>query len=260
MDVRKKSNKSIIGRWKLYWEISEVGAIARRYFIMNFTDGLLTTLGIIIGIYVLYIRDQSLYSTTNILILPGIATAIAMGVSGISGSLLSEEAERAKINYDLRKAMAIYQEKDDDSEDEASDLNKNDQVKEEILKHMIGLSRKAKETYIKKQIKVDSDEKSHKKEKDINEKAEDFASRILAIINGLSSFLGALLMLTPFFVNPNLIYIQFIISFIIIIITVFFLAQYLARLSKGSVIKYFIHFLVAIILTISLTLTIGQFT
>lgn len=259
MDVRKKSNKSIIGRWKLYWEISEVGAIARRYFIMNFTDGLLTTLGIIIGIYVLYIRDQSLYSTTNILILPGIATAIAMGVSGVSGSLLSEEAERAKINYDLRKAMAIYQEKDD-FKYEASDLNKNNQLKEEILKHMIGLSRKAKEIYIKKQIKVDSDEKSHKKEKDINEKAEDFASRILAIINGLSSFLGALLMLTPFFVNPNLIYIQFIISFIIIIITVFFLAQYLARLSKGSVIKYFTHFLLAIILTITLTLTIGQFT
>lgn len=259
MDVRKKSNKSIIGRWKLYWEISEVGAIARRYFIMNFTDGLLTTLGIIIGIYVLYIKDQSLYSTTNILILPGIATAIAMGVSGVSGSLLSEEAERAKINYDLRKAMAIYQEKDD-FKYEASDLNKNNQLKEEILKHMIGLSRKAKETYIKKQIKVDSDEKSHKKEKDINEKAEDFASRILAIINGLSSFLGALLMLTPFFVNPNLIYIQFIISFIIIIITVFFLAQYLARLSKGSVIKYFTHFLLAIILTITLTLTIGQFT
>lgn len=259
MDVRKKSNKSIIGRWKLYWEISEVGAIARRYFIMNFTDGLLTTLGIIIGIYVLYIRDQSLYSTTNILILPGIATAIAMGVSGVSGSLLSEEAERAKINYDLRKAMAIYQEKDD-SENEEIDLDKQNQLKEEILKHMIGLSRKAKETYIKKQIEVELDKKSHKKEKDINEKAEDFASRILAIINGLSSFLGALLMLTPFFVNPNLIYIQFIISFIIIIITVFFLAQYLARLSKGSVIKYFIHFLVAIILTISLTLTIGQFT
>lgn len=259
MDVRKKSNKSIIGRWKLYWEISEVGAIARRYFIMNFTDGLLTTLGIIIGIYVLYIRDQSLYSTTNILILPGIATAIAMGVSGVSGSLLSEEAERAKINYDLRKAMAIYQEKDD-SENEEIDLDKQNQLKEEILKHMIGLSRKAKETYIKKQIEVELDKKSHKKEKDINEKAEDFASRILAIINGLSSFLGALLMLTPFFVNPNLIYIQFIISFIIIIITVFFLAQYLARLSKGSVIKYFTHFLLAIILTITLTLTIGQFT
>ena len=259
MDVRKKSNKSILRRWKLYWEISEVSAVARRYFIMNFTDGLLTTLGIIVGFFVLFIADPLKYPTTNIIILPGIATAIAMGVSGISGSLLSEEAERAKINFDLRKAMALYQEKDD-IKNEISDLNNNTQIKEEILKHMIGLSRKAKETYIKKQIKVDSDEKSHKKEKDINEKAEDFASRILAIINGLSSFLGALLMLTPFFVNPNLIYIQFIISFIIIIITVFFLAQYLARLSKGSVIKYFIHFLVAIILTISLTLTIGQFT
>jgi len=259
MDVREKNNKRILRRWKLYWEISEVGAIARRYFIMNFTDGLLTTLGIIIGIFTLYIRDQSLYSTTDILILPGIATAIAMGVSGISGSLLSEEAERAKINYDLRKAMALYQEKEA-FKYEASDLNKNNQLKEEILKHMIGLSQKAKETYIKKQVKVDSDEKSNKKEKNINEKAEDFAARILAIINGLSSFLGALLMLTPFLVNPNLIYIQFIISFIIIIITVFLLAQYLGRLSKGSIIKYFIHFLLAIFLTIILTLTIGQFT
>lgn len=259
MVVREKSNKHILGRWKLYWEISEVGAIARRYFIMNFTDGLLTTLGIIIGIFTLYIREQSLYSTTDILILPGIATAIAMGVSGISGSLLSEEAERAKIHYDLRKAMAIYQEREDLKHEE-SDLDNQNQNKEEILKHMIGLSRKAKETYIKKQIEVELIKKSHKKEKDLNEKAEDFASRILAIINGLSSFLGALLMLTPFFINPNLIYIQFIISFIIIIITVSFLAQYLARLSKESVIKYFIHFLLAIIITIILTLTIGQFT
>lgn len=259
MDVRKKSNKSIIGRWKLYWEISEVGAIARRYFIMNFTDGLLTTLGIIIGIYTLYIRDQSLYSTTDILILPGIATAIAMGVSGVSGSLLSEEAERAKITNELRKAMAIYQEKDD-FKNEESDLDNQNQIKEEILKHMIGLSRKAKEIFIKKQIEVDSNKKSHKKEKDLNEKAEDFASYILAIINGLSSFLGAVLMLIPFFVYPNLIYPQFIVSFIIIVITVFFLAHYLARLSKESVIKYFIHFLLAIIITIILTLTIGQFT
>ena len=259
MDVRKKSNKSILRRWKLYWEISEVSAVARRYFIMNFTDGLLTTLGIIVGFFVLFIADPLKYPTTNIIILPGIATAIAMGVSGISGSLLSEEAERAKINFDLRKAMALYQEKDD-IKNEISDLNNNSQKKEEILKHMIGLSRKAKEIYIKKQIEVELDKKSHKKEKDINEKAEDFATYTLAIINGLSSFLGAILMLIPFFAIPNLTYIQFIISPIIIIISVFFLARYLARLSKESVIKYFIIFLLTIIITIVFTLTIGTFT
>jgi VIT1/CCC1 family predicted Fe2+/Mn2+ transporter len=250
---------NIIERWKLYWEISEVSAIARRYFTMNFTDGLLTTLGIIIGIFVLYIRDPSEYLTTDILILPGIATAIAMGVSGISGSILSEEAERAKIDYDLKKAMVLYEE-EKDLKNNISDLNNLNQVKEEILKHMIGLSRKAKERYIKKHVKVDSNENYHNKAKDINKKAENFATYTLSIVNGLSSFLGALLMLIPFFVVHNLNIFQFIISFIIIIVTTFLLARYLAKLSKESIIKYFSNFLLAIILTIFLTLTIGQFT
>jgi len=259
MDVREKSNKRIIGRWKLYWEISEVSAVARRYFVMNFTDGLLTTLGIIVGFFVLFTADQSQYPTTHILILPGVGTAIAMGVSGIIGSHLIEEAERAKLINDLKKAMAIYHE-DDDSENEESDPDKKNQIKEEILKHMIGLSRKAKETYIKKQIEVESNKKSPKKEKDLNEKAEDFATYTLSIIDGLSPFLGSMIVLIPFLLTITLTIWQFIVSFIIIVITVFFLARYLARLSKESVIKYFMNFLFAIIITIILTLTVGQFT
>ena len=39
-------------RWKRYHQISEVGDITRRYFVMNAFDGALTMLGVVIGAYV----------------------------------------------------------------------------------------------------------------------------------------------------------------------------------------------------------------
>jgi len=259
MDVEEKRNKSLFGRWKIYWDISNVSAVARRYFVMNFTDGLLTTLGILVGFFVLFIANPLQYPLTNIIVLPGIGTAIAMGISGIIGSHLIEEAERAKIIAEMKRSMAIYTENDESDDIENNSTNMKE-LKEEVLKHMIGLSRKAKDTFIKKQVEIESENQTNKKEKDINEKAEHFATYILAIIDGLSPFLGSIILLVPFLITIDLTFVHFIISFIIIIVTIFFLARYLAKLSEESIFKYFLNFFLAVVITIVLTLTIGQFT
>ena len=251
---KSKEKKGVFARWKLYAEISKMGAVARRYFVMNFTDGLLTTLGIIIGFLVIFLRDPSKYPNTDVIILPGVATAIAMGVSGIMGSHLIEDAERSRVLIEMEKAMVKYHE---DRKIE-SESHSDTEERTEIMKHMIGLSPKAKEHFIKKQTSIEKEKKSKKKGKSINEKAEAFATYFLALVDGLSPFLGAFIVLIPFLVALSLSLIQFIIAFIIIFIVVTLLAAYLARLSEESIIKYTINFLLAVIITIILTLTIGQ--
>jgi predicted membrane protein (TIGR00267 family) len=92
-------NKKIIKRWKKYHEISGVGPITRRYFVMNAFDGALTMLGVVIGAYVAGILDPLP------IISAAIAGSIAMGTSGISGAYMTEKAERTKKIKDLEKAM-----------------------------------------------------------------------------------------------------------------------------------------------------------
>ena len=95
----KKKIKKTIKRWKKYSKISGVGAITRRYFVMNAFDGALTMLGVVIGAYV----AGALHSIT--IISAGIAGSIAMGVSGVSGAYMTEKAERTKKLKELEKAM-----------------------------------------------------------------------------------------------------------------------------------------------------------
>lgn len=249
----EEEKKGIFARWKLYAEISNMSSVARRYFVMNFTDGLLTTLGIVIGFLVIYLRDPTKYPSTDVIILPGVATAIAMGVSGIMGSHLIEEAERARIIIEMEKAMVEY---DDEKDIEHKEVNVEEE-RTEIMKHMIGLSPKVKQSFIKKKINKTS-EKTKKKELSMREKAERFATYFLAMVDGLSPFMGSFIVLIPFLIVIQLTLLQFILSFVIIFVVVFFLAAYLAKLSDASIIRYSINFILAVIITIVLTLTIGQ--
>ncbi len=91
--------KKTIKRWKQYSDISEVGSITRRYFVMNAFDGALTMLGVIIGAYVAGIPEPIP------IISAGIAGSIAMGASGMSGAYMTEKAERTKKLKELEKAM-----------------------------------------------------------------------------------------------------------------------------------------------------------
>jgi len=94
-----KRTKKTIKKWKKYSEISGVGAITRRYFVMNAFDGALTMLGVVIGAYVAGVLN----SIT--IISAGIAGSIAMGASGMSGAYMTEKAERSKKLKELEKAM-----------------------------------------------------------------------------------------------------------------------------------------------------------
>jgi len=76
-------------------EIAEVGDIARRYAAMNAFDGILTIMGVLVGSYSARIREPRVVLTT------GMATAIAVGISGLWGAYLTETAERKRSLAEL---------------------------------------------------------------------------------------------------------------------------------------------------------------
>jgi predicted membrane protein (TIGR00267 family) len=84
---------------KEYIKVSDAAPISRRYFVMNSFDGSMTILGIILGAYIVRVNNVAWIIST------GIGAAIAMGISGVFGAYLTEEAERARIVHSLEKAM-----------------------------------------------------------------------------------------------------------------------------------------------------------
>lgn len=80
-----------------YGRIAGVAEIARRYFAMNAFDGVLTTIGVLMGNYLGDVRSP------GTVIRIGIATSIAMGVSGLWGAYLTEAAERQRELAELEK-------------------------------------------------------------------------------------------------------------------------------------------------------------
>jgi predicted membrane protein (TIGR00267 family) len=88
-----------------YSRIAGVAEIARRYFAMNAFDGVLTTIGILMGSYIGGVRDAR--SVIHI----GIATSISMGVSGLWGAYLTEAAERQRELVELERLSFTDQSK-----------------------------------------------------------------------------------------------------------------------------------------------------
>ncbi len=76
-----------------YDDIAEIGEIARRYFVMNAFDGTLTIIGVLTGSYMAGVNRPS------VVVLTGLATSVAMGISGLWGAYFTEAAER-KRNLD----------------------------------------------------------------------------------------------------------------------------------------------------------------
>ena len=105
----------IIDKWKQYSKMSNLGEIARRKFFNNCFDGALTCAGIISGMFILFLANPGLLVPSNIVI-TGFATALAIGISGLWGAYLSEEAERKKKIRDLKKEMVILDEDEEEKE------------------------------------------------------------------------------------------------------------------------------------------------
>ncbi len=75
------------------------GKIARRYFVLNGFDGILTVLGISVGAFVARVSDPA------ILISSGTGTAVGLLVSGVTGAYVTEKAERTGDLKELKKSM-----------------------------------------------------------------------------------------------------------------------------------------------------------
>lgn len=74
--------------WREYNEISKAGDIARRAFANNSFDGILTMVGVVMGNFVVGVKDP------KVVLVTGLSTALAIGVSGGWGAYLTESAER----------------------------------------------------------------------------------------------------------------------------------------------------------------------
>ena len=199
----------LIKTWREYSKISNLGEIARRKFFNNCFDGALTCAGIISGMLILYLANPDLLVPRNIVI-TGFATAFAIGVSGLWGAYLSEEAERKKKVLDLKKDMVI----------------------------------------------IDSDEKQEKRS--IIEKSEKFATIVASLVDGGAPVLGASLPLIPFFFGEELTLAHFFISYVILIGLLVYLGIFLGKISGGGRLRYALHLVAAGIVTLIISLLLGQ--
>ena len=88
--------KSKLDKWRKYSEMSNLGIIARRKFFNNAFDGALTCAGIVSGNFIIFLSPSGHSLSSTIIVITGLSTALAIGISGLWGAFLSEEAERKK--------------------------------------------------------------------------------------------------------------------------------------------------------------------
>jgi predicted membrane protein (TIGR00267 family) len=87
--------RRFIGRLQRYSQLANIGEIARRYFAMNAFDGVLTIIGVLMGNFTAGVEQARIVVTT------GLATCVAMGISGLWGAYLTEAAERQRDLLEL---------------------------------------------------------------------------------------------------------------------------------------------------------------
>jgi len=225
MKLKKK-----IEKWKEYSKIADLPIIARRKFFNNCFDGALTSAGIVSGFLILFLMNPKLLTPLNVLI-TGFATALAIGISGLWGAFLSEEAERKKKLTDLKKAMAMTE--GEESEELQSLI--------EIKKKKIIFRRK----------------KNNKKRDSIIEKAENFATIVASLVDGGAPVLGAALPLIPFFFGFELSIYHFLFSYIILICLLVYLGIFLGNISGGGRIKYAVNLVIAGLVTLLISILLG---
>ena len=245
-----ENGDSLIERWKLYGEMTQLGEIARRYFVMNFFDGVLTVLGVIIAKYILFLGGVEIDS--SLILVQGLAISIAIGISGITGGLLTEKAERAKSILDMRRSMAMLTIHGNIKEFDESESNK---LKEEDYYPKVEIE-KTTDLNGEEIINIDVDPKSpepkleiESSEKTIAEKAEDFGGIVASLINGFAPAGGGIIGLIPFLFVINADQGSFVFSFVIMSIVLFLLGVYLARISEDRIWKYSILMVSAGIIT-----------
>ena len=89
----------ILDHFTLFLKITGSHTIARRYFVVNGFDGVLTMLGIIMGFHISHHPDLKVIINTCL------GAAVALTVSGLTSAYISEAAERQNSLRQLEQAM-----------------------------------------------------------------------------------------------------------------------------------------------------------
>lgn len=192
--------RGMLQRIREYDRLANISEIARRYFAMNAFDGVLTIIGVLMGNLTARVDNPKIVLST------GLATSIAMGVSGLWGAYLTEAAERKRDLVEL-------------SSQTLTDLN---------------------DTRIGRASRV--------------------AAVAVAVIDGLSPFLAALIVLTPFFATglfPTLTWVYYT-SLGMALLILFALGLFLGHISRGNLIIYGVKTVVAGVVSIIISLLLGE--
>ena len=216
-----KSIRKTIKNWKQYGKLSDLGEISRRKFFNNCFDGALTCAGIVSGIFIIFLSPNSFQFTPQNVLITGFSTTLAIGISGLWGAFLSEEAERKKKVSDMKKDMAIV-------EDTAEEDDQNN--------------------------------KSNNNNKIILEKAERFATIVASLVDGGAPAVGSTLPLIPFFFGASLTIGHFIFSYVILTGLLVYLGIFLGNISGGGKLRYALHLVTAGVVTLLISLLLGQIT
>jgi predicted membrane protein (TIGR00267 family) len=188
-----------IDRFRQFDRLVNFSEIARRYFAMNAFDGILTIIGVLMGNMTAGVDDP------RIVVVTGMSTCVAMGVSGLWGAYLTESAERER----------------------------------------------------------EMDELSHLTLTDMNDTRVGRASKkavvAVAVVDGLSPFLGALIVLTPFFLASLLpsITVAYYASIGMALLALFGLGIFLGSISRGRLIVSGIRTVAAGVVSILISYLMG---
>ena len=238
----------MIEKFKTYSKITDFGPIARRYFVNNFYDGMLTIIGILLGFFILIFKEGQQTVDSHIVLLTGFATSISMFMSGLSGSYISEKAEQKRLKSELDKAMVILK------EEEKEDMDGNLLDSKEIEKAMLTVHFNDKNRI--KNLDLRKSNNKRRKAKTLQEKAERFGSIIVSLVNGCAPLFGGIVPLIPFFFTLKATFIFFIYSFLIVFTCIVLLGIFVGFISRESLWKNVLKMLVAFGLTIIVSILI----
>lgn len=164
---------SRIELYRRYLKASGALEIARRLFVMNAFDGVLTIMGVVLGAYLSGVQDSGFVITA------GVGGSIAMGISGMSGAYMAERAERMR---DIRKLESA------------------------MLRDLDG-------THVVRAFRT--------------------ASIAVALVDGLSPAIAALLLISPFLLVPMIsMSTAAVLSLALGLVVLFLLGLFLARISE----------------------------
>ena len=183
-----------------YNRLTGIGEIARRYFAMNAFDGVLTIIGVLMGNLTAHVDNAQVVVST------GMATCIAMGISGLWGAYLTESAERKRDLAELSRQT----------------LTNLDHTR-------IG-------------------------------RASRTAAITVSVVDGLSPFLAALVVLIPFFIVgifPTIMWAYYI-SLGLALLTLFSLGLFLGHTSQENILIYGVKTVIAGLASIAISLFLGK--